>query len=31
MSDDKVIINDYEVIERTDICSEGFFLAEYIG
>lgn len=31
MNDDKVIIKDYEVIERTDICSEGFFLAEYIG
>lgn len=26
-----MIIKDYEVIERTDICSEGFFLAKYIG
>lgn len=31
MNDEEVIVEDYKVIERTVIATEGFFLAEYVG
>ena len=31
MNDEKVIVEDYEVMERTVIGTDGYFLAEYVG